>query len=130
VIAAALFAFALTTAPAPAGAVPWCRGVAIDTQEGRANFVWLTAEGSEQDLQRLKSAAETMRLFHVIGPHTGARGGTEVAVYFQTMHGRPEETTNPADALAFLERAERGEFGNLTIRPLIMDIGTLPADRC
>ena len=127
-IAAALLALAVL-APPPA-TVPWCRGVAIDTEEGRANFVWIIAEGADEDLRRLLTAAQAMRLFHATGPRAGVLGRMEVVVQFQTMHGRPQETTDPADALAFLQRAQEGEFGQLTIRPMIMGIETLPADRC
>ncbi len=127
-IAAALLALAVST-QRPATA-PWCRGVAIDTPEGRANFVWIIAEGSDQDLQRIATAARSMRLFNVIGPRSNYRGQTQLVVYFQTLHGQPAQTTNPADALAFLQRAQQGEFGPLTVRPMIMGIDTLPADRC
>jgi hypothetical protein len=126
-IAAALLALAVSTGQ-PA-TVPWCRGVAIETEEGRANFVWLIAEGADEYLRRFQTVAQAMRLFHVTGPRPGARGGMQVVVQFQTMRGRPQETTNPADALAFLERAQQGEFGQLTIRPMIMSMETLPADR-
>ena len=127
-IAAALLA--LTAASVQAPTVPWCRGVAIDTPDGRANFVWFTAEGSDRDLERVKTAAQAMRLFHVIGPSADYQGRMRVVVYFQTMRNRPQETTNPADAVAFLQRAQQGEFGNLTIQPLIMGMDTLPADIC
>ena len=127
-IAAALLALAAST-QSPA-TVPWCRGVAIDTEDGRANFLWIIAEGADEDLRRLLTAAQAMRLFRATGPRPGARGRMQVVVQFQTMHGRPQETTNPADALAFLQRAQQGEFGQLTIRPMIMGIETLPADRC
>lgn len=113
----------------PAAQMEGCRGVAITTPSGAANFIGLTAEGSDEALHRIRAEAEALH-FNVAGPSVGIRGRVRVVVSFQTVRNHPEESTNGREAQLFLERAQRGEFGELLIRPLIMSMDTLPRDRC
>ncbi len=123
-----LVAAQAASSPAPSTRVSWCRGVAIETRNGRANFIGMTAEGDDDSLRRFRAAADA-RHFAAAGPSVGLMGRVRVSVSFET-HREGPGTTNPDEALDFLRRAETGEFGPLQVRPLIMSIDTLPADRC
>ena len=138
-IASLLFAVTLAqTAPAsPSADGGWCAGVAIRTPSGPANFLWLIATGNAEALRRFKAAAEAIPYVDAGEPRpaefdrpTAPAGSEEVIITFRTMPHRPQESTNPADAVTLLQRAQRGDFGTLIVRPWIMGIETLPADRC
>jgi len=94
-----------------------CLGVAVETPKGRVALLWLDLTGPPDALERFTSEA---LLIGVLPTDINRTAGSLHMVFIgPRVHGK--------DVTALAVRMQKGEFGPLQDKPMIMDISTIAA---
>ena len=99
-----------------------CLGVAIDTQNGQANLMWVDVYGAKGDLAKVAGAAQDIG----VEPEEVRTTPKGDGIHIPFVSPR----VSAAKAVALITRVRKGEFGSLTDKLAVMGIETLPADKC